>query len=272
MIKGVAVGSLNDARARLAQSAKISFVRSDVTFDSTFQTIYSLSSKYGFRLIGILDYRTLNHNNSFTLDDWIQVVTKSKDTYPLIGIWEIWNEPTLTKYQLGYMDGKPQHYFDLLKTAYSVLKSANSQNTVLGLGGAQLGIAQDYSFAQSVFSLGAATYMDAISVHAYPYKLNIGQSWDYYKQQWTEELSKYRQFHKPIWITETGIQSSQLSERDQANYLKNSHSFFEQQAMVTYVWFQLIDYYGSDGTLRRWGLLKADQTIKLAYDTYKRLQ
>jgi hypothetical protein len=271
VLDGVCLGSLNDARALSVQSAKIAAIRVDVKFDTSFQDTYSSASKYRLKIVGILDYQTMNYQKNFTLDEWAAVVDKAAKTYTLIGTWEIWNEPTLTKYELGYMDGTPQHYVDMLRSAYMILKAANPEYQVLGLGGAQLGIAKDLTFAKSVFSLEGGAYMDAISVHAYPYKLNLGRSWENYKQIWVDELSQYRQLGKSIWVTETGLQSNQKNETSQVNYLRDSYAFFKEAGVVAYFWYQLVDYRASDGTVLMWGLLRMDRTAKPSYEALKSL-
>jgi hypothetical protein len=271
MIAAVAVGGISDTMAQMAKTAKIGYLRSDITFDARFQTLYTLAQKYGLSIIGILDYQTLNSRKSFTLNNWRETVTKAQKTYPLISVWEIWNEPTLAKYQVGYMDGKPQHYFDMLKVAYEVLKAKNPEYKILGLGGAQLGVSQDYPFAESVFTLGGGSYMDGLSIHAYPYSLNSGQTWSYYSQLWATELAKYKQFNKPIWVTETGVQSGQMTESSQSEYLSNSWAFFLSQGVRGYVWYELRDYQDSTGATVSFGLLHADNSIKLSYSTYSTL-
>lgn len=270
MLPAVAVGSINSQKALMTKNASIQFVRADVTFDTTFQNIYSLSNSNSLKLIGILDYQTLNYNSSFTLTDWNNTVKKAQQTYPTIHVWEIWNEPTLSKYQLGYMDGTPQHYLVLLQSAYSILKTGDPAAIVLGIGGAQFGVSKDRNFTASVFYLGGGNYMDGLSFHAYPYNLNIGQTWGYYQDIWTQDIQYYSQFGKPLWLTETGLQSTQNSEADQTIYLNESYNFFKQNGMKSYTWYQLNDYY-SNITLKAWGILRTDYTAKPSYYTYQTL-
>jgi hypothetical protein len=268
MIAGVCAAGLSDSDAKLLKKAGISWIRADVRFSATYANMYRVAERNGLSLIGVLSFKTLEYNSSFTLEDWEDVVDNAQATYPLIRTWEIWNEPSVVQYHLGYMDGTPRHYVDLLKSAYLILKSKDANATVLGLGGAQLGTG-DLRFAQDVFSLGGATAMDAISIHAYPYELNKGQTWDYYKQLWTNELKQYSQLGKPLWLTETGLQSTQVTQNDQASYLKASYIFFKDQGMSGFVWYQLVDYVSPTGLSQTWGVLTADSTPKLSYTAYK---
>jgi hypothetical protein len=248
--------------AGLVSQTGVTWIRADVTFQQVFQTTYALASSYRINIIGVLDYWTLNWNGTFTLNDWKNAVTKAQATYPLITVWEIWNEPTLAEYQLGYQDGTPQHYANLLSSAYAILKSGNPKSTILGLGGSILLRSEDLSFAQSVVSLGAP--MDAISIHAYPSYLNNGTNWGYYNQSWSNELAQYKEFGKPFWVTESGLPSDQMSEDDQVAFLRNGYQFFQAQGATAFVWFDLIDHVTHDWTADL-GLLRLDMTPKPSY-------
>jgi len=270
MLAGIAVGpGFDESKAKLVTQARIAWIRTDVQLSSDFHNAYSVASRNRINIVGILDYDTLNWNSSFTLQDWKSAVAKAQSAYPLIHVWEIWNEPTLPKYRLGYMDGSPQHYVDLLRSAYETLKAGDAQATVIGLGGVLLGRPGDLDFAKAVFADGGNAVMDAYSVHAYPGDLNIGKNWEYYNQLWTQELQQYKAFGKPLWVTETGLESTQLTEADQSEFLTKSYSFFVQQGASAFIWFQLKDYYGSDGTFVACGLVRVDMTTKPSYVTYR---
>lgn len=271
LLKGVAIGFPGpDASSvcKILPPAKIALVRTDVVFSNNFRKVYDSCKQRGLSIVGIIDYGTLQWKN-FTLDDWRNVVTKAQATYPEIHVWEIWNEATLKKFQYSYLDGTPQRYFDLLVSAYSVLKAVDTKAIILGFGGLQLYSSQDFLFAQGVFSLGGGSYMDAISIHAYPYLLNNGSSWDYYQALWSQQLSRYKDFGKPIWITETGLRSSQLTESDQSRYLQASYNFFLGQNAAAYFWYSYKDYknYSSEDIVK-FGLIRLDGTPKPSFDSY----
>jgi hypothetical protein len=268
-VAGVVVGNpLDEAAAKLAADIGIAWIRTDISFQPAFRGTYSAADKYGISIIGILDYATLDYNSSATLGDWKSAVSKAQTTFSAIHVWEVWNEPTMPQYRLGYMDGTPQHYFDLIKEAYTTLKARDPRCTVLGLGGAQIGYGKELEFAKAVFSLGGGAYMDAISIHAYPSNLNQGVTWEYYTQAWTQELQEYGALGKAIWVTETGLTSDQLTEADQADYLKNSYSFFKERGVGAFIYFQLKDFNGSNGSTQMWGLLHIDMTPKPSYVQY----
>lgn len=258
MRKGVNVHYLNDSLATQISRDAFVWVRTEVSFDSQFSNMYRLAQKYGLQIIGILDDMTMG-SKPFTLADWTKSVRKAQSQFKSIHVWEIWNEPTI--YQLSYMDGTPERYTDLLKSAYSVLKSGDRNCVVLGLGGVRLYDSGDLGFSKQVFALGAGAYMDAISLHAYAKKLNLGWVWSDYESLWTQQLQQFRQLGKAFWITETGFNYNQLNEKDQSDFLSLSYRFFMNNGAVAYVWYQLIDYRGSEIN----GLISANMTQRRAY-------
>jgi hypothetical protein len=88
-------------------------------------------SNDGIHVLAIIDHNTLNQQN-FTLPDWqgnVSAITASEDA-KLVSAWEIWNEPNNPSFYLGYMDGTPQHYFDMLKVAYETIKATSNSSVV----------------------------------------------------------------------------------------------------------------------------------------------
>ena len=272
IVAGVNVteGALNDAKTQMIQEVGITWLRMDVVFhnDWGFQTNYAIARQHGLSFIGTLDYWTLANNNSFTLADWNRTVALAQATYPSITVWEIWNEPIYNR--LGYFDGSPQHYLQMLSSAYAILKAGNPLCTVVGLGGANLGNSNDVNFARSLLALGAGAKMDALSIHAYAPDLNKGDTWEYYQGIWLKDLAIYKQFGKPIWVTETGLQAGQMTEADQALFMSEVYHFFQVQGAAALVWWCLIDY-TSQGTQTTWGLLRSDMTERPVADILRSL-
>jgi len=266
--KGVAVSNpFGESEAKSTKDAGVAWIRTDIGIAQRVTQTYSVARAAGLSIVGIVSYWTVDNPDSFTLQNWENAIQTVQSAYPGIRVWEVWNEPTCSKYQHGYMDGTPQRYFDLLRSAYTILKARDPTATVLGIGGAQLGKDRDRDFTSSVFSLGGGAYMDALAIHAYPYELNAGKTWDYYKQLWLGELSYYAQFGKPLWVTETGLRSDQTSESEQASYLEMSYSFFKRPEIVAYFWYVLTD--SSDGP---WGLLRLDLSAKPSYFSYYNIE
>ena len=80
-------------------------------------------SNDGIEVLAIIDHNAMNQQN-YTLQDWQGNVSTivALDEAKLVGAWEIWNEPNNPLFQIGYMDGTPEHYFDVLKVAYTTIK------------------------------------------------------------------------------------------------------------------------------------------------------
>ena len=75
-------------------------------------------------MLAIIDHNTLNQQD-FTLQDWqgnVSAIVASNEA-KLVSAWEIWNEPNNPSFNFGYMDGSAEHYFDMLKVAYTTIKA-----------------------------------------------------------------------------------------------------------------------------------------------------
>jgi hypothetical protein len=81
----------------------------------------------GIAVLAIIDHNTLNQQD-LTLQDWqgnasaIVVSNEAK----LVSAWEIWNEPNNPQFYFGYVDGIAEHYFDMLKVAYTTIKTTSN--------------------------------------------------------------------------------------------------------------------------------------------------
>lgn len=103
-----------------------------------------------------------------------------------IQVWEVWNEPDLTG---SYWLGTPEEYAELLEHTSHALRKGNPKTRI-----AAAGFAQSSSYADKLFSLGAGTNMDILSIH--------------YTDQKPGAIDAYRNVMKkynlnlPIWNTE----------------------------------------------------------------------
>ena len=70
-------------------------------------------------ILAILDHNTMN-NEPFTRLQWQETVQEimSTEAAKKVDAWEIWNEPNAEQFFLGYINGTPQNYFDMLKDAH----------------------------------------------------------------------------------------------------------------------------------------------------------
>lgn len=283
MRAGVLAHNLTDAQAALLAESGINWIRGDVTDNNDYgwNNIYQLAIAYNLSLIGTLDHITMNEQ-PFNLTDWEQAVNASVVAYgDMVHVWEIWNEPFFEDNYLGCFNGSAETYFELLKTAFTIIKAIDPTDIVLGLGGLPLYSSTDgplysnityvdYSinFTKELWSMNATNYCDAISLHAYPYGNYTKEHAETY---YNNTLGVYQNITgKPIWITETGQYSHQtnttFTEQDQADYLSTSYQLFKEHKVEAYIWYEL-----SDNSLYpqySFGLYNIDLTPKEALNRY----
>ncbi len=123
-----------------------------------------------------------------------------------INHFEIWNEFNggmgLNYEQRGWtLEEKARHYMDILQVAYKKIKEVAPEATVVGCATAGV----DLPWIEEVFKAGGLSYMDAISVHAYPGHPTPEEGGAFKKLQQLKELMERYGTIKPIWITETGV-------------------------------------------------------------------
>jgi hypothetical protein len=144
--------------------------------------------------------------------------------YPFLA-FEFLNEP------LHYL--RPDDYTDLLKTAYTAIKKAAPQATVVGMasppfwhklpGGSKTKLSgpKPFDWFEQAFEDGAGRHMDAIGIHPYdrtnknevPENSYIagGQAeWGRQLRSLAESLTPGRQL--PVWLTEKGVSSPSWRE------------------------------------------------------------
>jgi hypothetical protein len=180
----------------------------------------------------------------FSLDDWRQLVRCIADRFiGRISAYEIWNEPLLAKSMLGYQDGSATHYADLLRVAYTEIKSSDPQAIVLALGGSDLYAGGDQTrldqmraLTGDLLSLGAARYADAISLHGYPWGHNDSALWTSYREELRFQQNAWA---KPVWITETGARA--IDPGTQTAYLATAYSLFMESGVRETFWFSITD-------------------------------
>ncbi len=247
--------------------------RTDISFNKSEVGFIANESKLGAHYLGILDYQTVGAQPSqggcvsgcnWTLSEWNASVSNAIADYPEINAWEIWNEPLVGMFSSGYENESALNYFNMIKSAYTIIKHREPNSTVVCFGGADFSEA-DFQFYSEVWSYGATNYCDAISLHVYttPYynfsQVVYGQNT--IGQYLNADLNSYENLTgKPIWITETGIPSNNgngwtnMSEQRQASFLVQDLDFFASHPFVKRIyWFHLVGYAG----ISDYGLLNA---------------
>ncbi len=272
------LNAANNASAmRFAINNGVTCFRADIGLNQGEMNFISNVTKAGAEYIGILDYVTVGmqtsrygcaSNCNWTLATWNASVAKAVSDYPEIHIWEIYNEPLITEFAGGYENENASHYFNMIKSAYTIIKSKEPNATIVCFGGAQIfpgsTVQKEYVFYQQVWQDGASQYCNAISLHAYSqpyYSFNqTVSSGATLSQVWNYTLDLYENLTgKPIWITETGLPSNNwtyganLSEQKQALFLKQDFNLFTSHPFVKRIyWFHLV---GNNGKGEDYGLL-----------------
>ncbi|MEM0200905.1 MAG: glycosyl hydrolase [Candidatus Micrarchaeaceae archaeon] len=273
----------NNTVMNIATSNGIDCFRTDISFSSSKNAIITNVINNHGEYLGILDYQTVNAQPSqngctsgcnWTLNTWNASIYNALKSYPEITEWEIYNEPLVGEFQSGYENGSALHYFNMIKSAYVIIKKSEPNATIVCFGGAELfplsEVQQEYYFYKAVWDYGASKYCNAISIHAYSipfYNLNqeayqnitVAQVYNFTLNLY-ENLTK-----KPIWITETGIPSNNwtqginFSQKKQALFLTQEIMFFSNYSFIKRVyWYDLL---GSTNGGADFGLLNSTTTI-----------
>jgi hypothetical protein len=283
---------INGTALGFAMGSGIRCFRTDITLSPEQISFAANATGSGAQFLGILDYDTVGAHPSqggclsgcnWTLADWNASVYNAVAAYPGVNEWEIYNEPLATLFMSGYDNGSALNYFNMIRSAYTIIKSKEPNATIVCFGGAELyppqQVQYEYQFYDKVWQYGASRYCNAISIHAYSlpfYSLNqtIGGNITL-GMYYAAVLGAYENMTgKPIWITETGITSNNwasglnLSEYKQASFLSQDLSFFSHYSFVKRIyWFDFMD---SPGGTQDYGLLNGSMHPKPAWYAFLR--
>jgi hypothetical protein len=237
------------------------WIRSDWKLSSFMISWKNDMKNMGIKILGVINYATLNLKN-FNLTDWEKLVRDVVRSSPDVPAWEIWNEPNVKKSQLGYMDGTPELYFEMLKIAYNIIKNETNA-LVVGPAISSSGLQTDW--LQRLVALGALNYLDVVSIHLYYDTVSTNQKY----------LTQVRSIvgDKPIWVTEIGKPSAiTRTEEFQDNYLKTNFDPETGLDADKLFWYELVDNPSlSNSTEGYFGLVRSDYTFKPSYYSFKSL-
>lgn len=143
--------------------------------------------------------------------------------------YEVWNEPNYE----GFWEPTPDAaaYTALLKIAYTAIKAADPNATVIG--GSVAAVAEvpggsainPVTYLSQMYAAGAAGYFDALAFHPYlyskPFSVQQGHAGVPFTQaqQLHEVMVANGDGHKKIWATEYGQPASEGGETVQAAYV-----------------------------------------------------
>jgi len=270
---GVNIYYLNNTIATELIQGNINWVRTDATTQHL-NNIVPIANSYGIKVLAILDYQTMQvYGNTFTLQQWNQTVKAYVEQYPTIQAWEIWNEPT--DFYFGFYNGSAYNYYLLLKSAYTIIKSINPNAIVIGLGGVYL---PDINWVKQVISYGGLKYCDAVSLHLYPASVTLKDFGGLYTNMYSYTINSYIQIlkNKPLWITETGLMSSNITNYaqnlgNQSQYIYTTMNLLKSFNITNVFWYDWQDsstliWVPTTGT---WGLVDANGNLKPSYYAWK---
>lgn len=216
---GFSVHGFNHLKGVVVENACSDWIRTDILWNGSYALGSYSCDCLGYKecnqkLLGILDYHTMNWSDTFTLDDWRTRVNETVRHYNnSIYAWEIWNEPNVYDYQYGYLENCST-YVDMLKEAYSIIKGINQSYIVVG---SALSDTYDWEGTDDwedwlieLTELGAHNYMDVWSIHLYSGQKFSGAIKEIY------DAAK-----RPVWVTEIGHNATTYGEDGQADFLDN---------------------------------------------------
>lgn len=189
-----------------------------------FQNYLQILKNLNMKTLAVISKATMEDVGAdFTAEDYGDYARQTATVFKgLLDAIEVWNEPDWYEYEYGYMDGTPEHYFDMLKAAYEGVKVVDPNIKVIGPGLMTLcewGVPNrdGGTFLKTIWDLGAADYCDGVSIHTYQFWLTdegitAGQAVE----------KAYNITGKPIYITEIGQPSSgnAYTEETQANWME----------------------------------------------------
>jgi hypothetical protein len=264
---GVVIYYMNYTTVRELIEGNMNWVRTDAT-PQNLNNIVPIANSHGIKVLAILDYWTMQvYGNTFTLQEWNETVRMYVEEYPTVQAWEIWNEPTIFHYR--FCNGSAYNYYLLLKSAYTIIKSINSNAIVVGLGGVYL---TDINWVKQVISYGGLNYCDAVSLHLYTGSVSLEYFGNLYTNMYSYTINSYIQIlkNKPIWITETGLMSSNITNYaenlgNQSQYIYTTMKLLESFNIKNVFWYAWQD----SSTAGMWGLVNVNGTLKPSYFAWK---
>lgn len=151
--------------------------------------------------------------------NWENIAKQIAWRYPQAAGIEIWNEPNQN---WEWASGpNPARYTQLLKEAYTAIKSIDPSMPVIGGAlAADLSSARSATsypmdqFLQAMYNAGAKGYMDGISIHPYPYALDLFATFEAMSD--ATEVRDANHDSTPLWVTETGLSRSTFTPAEQS--------------------------------------------------------
>lgn len=161
-----------------------------------------------------------------------------------------------------------KEYLELLKRSAAIIKRENPEaKVIMAIGAVD---SNGLAFLEEFLSLGGGNYFDILGFHPYAANPYIR------KDVFDKSVETIKNIHKkydnrwPLWITEIGQPTSEVSGERQAELAEFVFKrAYEEKIPV--VWFHYSDKKAPSNTTTGmgWGLLNTDGTPKPAFDRLK---
>ncbi len=252
---------------RLLDNLNVKWVRID-WIPNEMDSFVNMVKTNDVKILAILDHNTMRQQD-FTLLQWQKTLENimQTETAKKVDAWEIWNEPNMDQFYLGYMDGKPQHYFDMLKIAYQTIKANSPNATVLvaGLSPYYSSFGTWVKWLTDFSNLSPQNYFDYQGVHLYD---------DAETNQYIINQTKTIINIQDIWVTEIGQPSASdsYSEEKQSEYIHSNFLMLQSITKNPVFWYQLKDEHGLiPDKENHFGLYTIENKPKLASEMYSEI-
>jgi hypothetical protein len=182
--------------------------------------------------------------------------------------WEIWNEPNDAHFWTTGPNAAG--YTAMLKAAYAAIKANDPDATVLG-GSI---VFNDTPFLRGIYASGGGSSFDGLSIHPYAKSYapaSTADPWFSFAAsvpQFTKVMADNGQPAKPIWITEMGWSTADVSDATRATYLPAATTIARGWTNV-----RALDVYTlHQSQYAEYGLLTTSGTPTLSWTAYAAAQ
>lgn len=280
---GICEHFLDERGAALLKKSGIKWVRTDVLWHiiqkdelvsdwSRMDNMIKLAKKYRLNILPIVDYGVRwasTAPNGETDDNKIHYLPEAAATRKFLNslisrykdfirFWEIWNEPNI-----HFLLSSKEEYARFIKIAYEEIKSIDKNAGVLmgGISGAPV------DWIEMLNQGGALSYFDIYNVHPYFYPAIPEDSLLGCLSQFLKAANSLQP--KPLWITEIGIPTNELSLEQQAAFLIRSCVISFSLGVEKFFWYELTDNHVSiQDKEANFGILYSDFCPKPAFMAY----
>lgn len=251
-----------------------SWIRTDIYYGGPGEESYNFIrylKQNGFKILGIFCQKIARWTGNGwepipDLTHWRQLVQRALTNYgSYLDAIEMWNEPDLTTFESGYMDGSPTHYLDMLRVLREEITLKNLQipivaGAVATMRNTETTPGDNYGgyFLKRIHDLGADNYCDAYSIHIYKWFLNGYNGLNSLTDAYVRAINIVSP--KPVWVTEIGHEA--IPEDDQALQAQTWLTEMKTLAVPFVAWF---NYYEGDKAIMR-----DDFTARPAYYIFQK--